>query len=480
MSDEVTNLAPEERVLSTLNDDGSRRWLNPRLSKGVFLNARRVVAWLLILIFSAIPWIPFNGKPMVFLDIIHREFTFFGKTFLPTDTLLLALLLITGFVSIFLITALFGRVWCGWACPQTVYMEFLYRPIERFFVGGSGKPKAKNFLGIRKVLQYVAYLIVSIHLSQTFISYFVGAANLKEWVWGSPSDHPAAFGVMFVTTGLMMIDFAYFREQVCCVMCPYARMQSALLDQDSMIVTYDKKRGDPRGRKKRAKKDKEGTVITLPILEEDLGDCIDCMMCVQTCPTGIDIRDGLQLECTGCAQCVDACNVVMEKIGRPLGLIRYSSGRIINGGKSHILRPRVIIYPLILIGVLTAFIFLLSTKPAADVLFIRGQGLPFNILDSHDITNQVRVRISNRTEETATYMVSVIEPAGVRIDHFEPMTIEAVQTSSEMMLIIAPFSVFNDGEVILSIKIVDDQGNYETVETYKILGPMSLPKDKKP
>lgn len=480
MPDEVTNLAPEERVLSTLNDDGSRRWLNPRLSLGKFLTARRVVAYILIVIFSGIPWIQFNGKPLVFLDVMHREFTFVGKTFLPTDTLLLAILLIILFVSIFLVTALFGRVWCGWACPQTVYMEFLYRPIERLFVGGSGKRKAKNFMGLRKVLQYVAYLIISLHLSQTFISYFVGAENLSDWILGPPGDHPAAFIIVIVTTGLMMFDFAYFREQVCCVMCPYARMQSALLDQDSLIVTYNKARGEPRGRKKKSSKQQPIDVITLPILENELGDCIDCTMCVQTCPTGIDIREGLQLECIGCAQCVDACNVVMEKIGRPLGLIRYSSERVIQGGKSHILRARVIIYPIILIGALSAFIFLLSTKPAADILFIRGQGLPFNILDSHDITNQVRVRISNRTELPATYTVTIIDPPSVHIDDFTPMTIEAVETRSENMLIIAPFSVFNDGEVILSIKITDDQGNFETIETYKILGPMSLPKDKAP
>ena len=477
MSENVTNLAPEERVLSTLNEDGSRRWLSPRPSKGKFLNARRVVAYLLIIVFSAIPWINMNGKPIMFLDVIHREFTFFGKTFLPTDTLLLAFLLIIIFVSIFLITALFGRVWCGWACPQTVYMEFLYRPIERLFNGAPGKRKPKKFIGLRKVMQYVVYLIISLHLAQTFLSYFVGAQSLSGWILGSPNEHPVAFLIVAVTTGLMMLDFAYFREQVCCVMCPYARMQSALLDKDSMIVTYDKKRGDPRGKKKRVKTDPANnpidSVINLPVL----GDCIDCTMCVQTCPTGIDIRDGLQLECIGCAQCVDACNIVMEKIGRPLGLIRYSSERIVEGGKTHIIRPRVIIYPLILIAVVSAFIFMLSTKPSADVLFIRGQGLPFNIVQSDQVTNQIRVRISNRTELPATYSVTIIDPPEAVIQAFTPMVIEAVAIESENMLIIAPFSIFNDGEIILTLKITDDQGQFELIETYKMLGPMSLPKD---
>ncbi len=477
-SEQVNNLAPEERVLSTLNDDGSRRWLNPRPANGKFLTARRMVAYLLIVIFSAVPWIQMNSKPMILLDVMHREFVFFGKTFLPTDTLLLALLLIILFVAVFLVTALFGRIWCGWTCPQTVYMEFLYRPVERLFMGTPGKGKPKSMLGLRKGLQYVVYLVISFHLAQTFLSYFVGAEQLSDWIIGPPSDHPVAFVIVIVTAGLMMFDFAYFREQVCCVMCPYARMQSALLDKDSLIITYDKNRGEPRGKKRRSQTSQSqegvaGDVVSLPVL----GDCIDCTMCVQTCPTGIDIRDGVQLECIGCAQCVDACNVVMEKIGRPLGLIRYSSERVIDGEKAQLIRPRIIIYPLILLGAIGAFLFLLATKPVADVEFIRGQGLPFNILESDMISNQVRITIANRTEQTETYSVVVIDPPGVRINEFEPMTVEPVEMSTQNMLFLAPFSLFEDGEVVLTMKITGESGGFETIETYKILGPMSLPKD---
>jgi len=473
MSDIEETLAPEERVLSTLNQDGSRRWLTPRLSIGKFLSARRVVAYLLIVIFSAIPWININGKPVMFLNIVQREFTIFGKTFLPTDTLLLAFLLIIVFISVFLITALFGRVWCGWACPQTVYMEFLYRPIERLFEGAPGKRKPKKLVGLRRVLKYALYLVISLHLAQTFIAYFVGAHNLADWILGSPFDHPAAFIVVAVTTGLMMFDFCFFREQVCCVVCPYARLQSALLDRDSLIVTYDKNRGEPRGKKKRAPKGEDTATLSLP----QLGDCIDCTMCVQTCPTGIDIRDGLQLECIGCAQCIDACNTVMEKIGRPLGLIRYSSERVIEGGKPHLIRPRIIIYPLILVGLISVFVFLLSTKPAADVLLIRGQGLPFAVVENKEIANQIRMRLSNRTELPATYTAEVIDPPGAYIKDFKPIKIDATETVSENILFIAPYSVFNDGEVVLKVRITDDQNHYDHIQTYKMLGPLSEPKD---
>lgn len=470
MSGNESLLTPNERVLSTLNPDGSRRWLRPRPSPGTFRAARRIVAYGLIVLFSVLPWLTINGKPAVLLDVVHRKFTLFGKTFLPTDTLLLALLLIILFILIFFVTALFGRVWCGWACPQTVYLEFLYRPIEFLLEGTPGKKKPKKFMALRKVLRFVIYFVISLHLSQTFISYFVGAHNLADWIWGNPTDHPAAFIIVAVTTGLMLFDFTYFREQVCCVVCPYARMQSALLDKDSLIVTYDKNRGEPRGKKRRQADD-----VSLPVL----GDCIDCTMCVQTCPTGIDIREGLQLECIGCAQCIDACNTVMDKIGRAPNLIKYSSERVIEGGKAHLIRPRIIIYPLILVALISALIFLLRTKPIADVLFIRGQGSPFtSVLENQEISNTLRMRVTNRTDTPMVYNAEVIEPQGARIMGLESLGLDASQTGSRNFLIIAPFEAFSAGEAQALIRVYDESGSFEFRKTFKLLGPMSMPKSQ--
>ncbi|MCA9304705.1 MAG: cytochrome c oxidase accessory protein CcoG [Phycisphaerales bacterium] len=463
-------LKPEGRVLSTLNEDGSRRWLKPRPSHDKFWSARRVVAYLLIVVFSAIPWIPINGKPAMFLDIVHREFTFFGKTFLPTDTLLLGLLMMIVFISIFLITALFGRVWCGWACPQTVYMEFLYRPIERLFEGTPGKKKPKKATGLRKVLMYVVYFVISAHLAQTFLSYFVGAHNVADWILGSPFDHPTAFLVVVVTTGAMMFDFSFFREQVCCVVCPYARMQSVLLDRDSLIVSYDPNRGEPRGKKKKSPKPMEGDV-SLPVIET--GDCIDCTMCVQTCPTGIDIRDGLQLECIGCAQCIDACNLVMDKIGRARGLIRYSSQRAIEDGKHKFWRPRVVIYPLILLVIVSAFVTVLARQESTNVFLMRDRGMPFNTLVSGEITNQVRVRITNRSPVDDTYTLSVVEPAGVSIAP-ESSTIAVVSGGEESLRvpITAPPELFAEGFVMVRVRVTNHDGSYtKELKPFKMLGP---------
>lgn len=221
MSDPL--LTPDEHVLSTLESDGSRRWLFPRLSAGYFWKVRRIVGYALIALFVALPHLRINGKPSILLDITQREFTILGYTFLPTDTLLLALLMLSIFLTIFLLTAMFGRVWCGWACPQTVYLEFVYRPIERFFMGTSGRGgvPSKKLPSYRKVAMYIVYLLLSMALAHTFLAYFVGVERLSQWVRQSPFEHPAPFFVMALTTGLMMFDFVFFREQLCLIACPY-------------------------------------------------------------------------------------------------------------------------------------------------------------------------------------------------------------------------------------------------------------------
>ncbi|MEQ8850187.1 MAG: cytochrome c oxidase accessory protein CcoG [Phycisphaerales bacterium] len=458
-----------ERVLSTLNQDGSRRWLRPRPARGTFWKWRRPVAYGLILLFTALPWITINGKPAVFLDIIHREFTFFGKTLLPTDTLLLALLAIGIALSIFLVTALFGRVWCGWMCPQTVYLEFVYRPIERLFDGEPGRRKPKGNTTLRKVGRFFVYLIISAFLAHTFLSYFVGVANLREWIFGSPFEHPVAFLVMAGTTGLMMFDFGYFREQVCVVVCPYARMQSALLDRDSLIISYDKARGEPRG--KRGKKSKNEGDVSLNVINQELGDCVDCHMCVTTCPTGIDIRDGLQLECIGCAQCIDACDSVMTKIGKPTGLIRYTSQRAVETKNARLLRPRVVIYPLLLLIVGVAFAGVLSTKADADVQVLRAPGLPFNVMGSGEVSNQLRVRITNRTGEPAEYELSMAEGSPVRlVGDALRFTLGPGEQTSVRVLAIAPPDAFVDGNLEIVIQITDG-ASFTKDLPYELLGP---------
>ena len=453
---------PESPVLSTLHEDGSRRWLHPRPSAGRFLSRRRIAAYALIAIFTILPYIPIGGKPAVLLDIPAREFTLFGFTFLPTDTLLLALFLLCVVVSIFLITALFGRFWCGWMCPQTVYLEFVYRPLERLFDGRPGRHHAPGTRStpLRKIAKYAVYLVVSIYLAHTFLAYFVGVENLMHWVRRSPIEHPTSFLVMALTTGAMMFDFCYFREQTCIVACPYGRFQSVLLDRDSWIVSYDTNRGEPRGKGRRERPD--GT---------RLGDCIECGNCVDTCPTGIDIRDGLQLECVACAQCIDACDLVMDRLSKPRGLIRFSSQSRIASENSRWLRPRVIFYPAILAVLLTAFVIVLMSKKSADITLLRGFGQPYTELTPGQITNQFRLKIKNRGQQEAQYRIEVIgeDPTQLTLTE-DGMTVAAGQSRTETVLATSPRKAFHNGKHEVTLRISDGK-DFSKMVSWRLLGP---------
>jgi len=451
-----------------LNKDGSRRWLRPRLSPGKFLTARRAVAYFLLALFITLPYLSMKGKPIILLDIMQREFTLFGKTFLPTDTLLLALLIVSCFITVFFLTAVMGRVWCGWACPQTVYMEFVFRPIERLLEGAPGralKPGAN--LGLRKTIKYIVYVFVALFMAHTFLAYFVGIERLAQWVQGSPMDHWPSFVVVAITTGLILFNFGIFREQTCIVVCPYGRFQSVMLDRNSLIVSYDPVRGEPRGKKK-------SVDLALPVLDggaAKLGDCVDCSMCVTTCPTGIDIRKGLQLECIGCAQCIDACNAVMTKLGRATGLIRYSSQNAIERKSSRILRPRVVIYPVVLTIVLSLFTYFLVNAKPADIRVLHGKGMPYSTLPTGEIANQLSVKITNRTDAMRTYTLSLEGIAGARLQATEnPVTIAKGQILSNPFVVALPPETFAGGKKSIQIVVKDDTGFVQKLP-YVLLGP---------
>lgn len=460
-------LKPEARVLSTLESDGSRRWLFPRLAPGRYLSRRRIVAYLLIVIFTAIPYLHIKGKPAMLLDLAHRKFIFFGITFLPTDTVLLALLMVSIFLTIFFVTALFGRVWCGWACPQTVYMEFVYRPIERLFTGKSGRGGApKDVPGWRTAAMYGSFLLVSMYLAHTFLAYFVGVDQLKFWVRQSPLDHPAAFVIMLSTTGLMMFDFAFFREQTCIIACPYGRLQSVLMDRQSLVISYDEKRGEPRG-KARSRQQAAGSVRSnsslpaacCPPPAAPPGDCIDCEMCVQVCPTGIDIRGGLQIECVGCAQCIDVCDTVMDKIGTPRGLIRYSSQSAMAGEPTRIVRPRVVIYALVISGLLSVLSFLLLTKSPLDMTLLRSLGRPFVITDSGEVENTLRIKLTNRTEKPMRLRFAAVDNPLLKVAATQDVVELAPSAQwTEPLLIIAPPTAFPAGILTARIRVTTEDG----------------------
>ncbi len=456
------------RVLPTLNEDGTRRWIRPKPSDGRWMSRRTIVAWVLIAVYIAIPHVFLNGKPAMLFDLERREFTLLGTTFLPTDTLLLMLLVMSIVIGVFLATALFGRVWCGWACPQTVYMEFVYRPIERLFEGGyRGSLKidrdGRMFDG-RRIAKQAVYLVISSFLAHTFLAYFVGWDRVQHWVFGAPGAHPVGFAIVSITTIAMMLDFVYFREQTCAVACPYGRWQAALLDNDSLIVAYDDARGEPRGKHK----DRTGK-----------GDCVDCEACVTTCPTGIDIRNGLQMECIHCTQCIDACDAVMRKIGKPEELIRYSSRAALAGRGKHFLRARTVLYPSAFLLFFGAFVWQLTYRDAADVTLLGPAGAPFTVQPDGSVTNQMRIRVANRSGAAHAYSVEVLGAPGVTlIAPMSPLPVQPGRTETMPMFVTLPGDAFTEGVRTITVRVTDG-GTYTAEFAYRLTGPLSREDDER-
>jgi cytochrome c oxidase accessory protein FixG len=364
--------------------------------KGPFTSRRRWLFWALIAFYAVLPLLKIHGEPVVFLDILHRRFYLFGETFNAQDAYLLWPFLAGGLLTLFLLTSLVGRVWCGYACPQTVFMEGVFRRLERWVEGPKHLQlqRARAPWGAAKALRtgvkHALFLAAALLVSHIFISYFVSLDQLAAWVLGDPREHWVAFVWMACISGGLYFDFAWFREQTCLILCPYGRLQSALNDDDTVTVSYDAKRGEPRGRK--------GT--------EGAGDCVNCLRCVDVCPTGIDIREGLQLECIACASCIDACDDVMRKLGRPEGLVRYDSLSALQGGRRRWLRPRVFLY----LGILAAFIgigtaFISGRKPFEATL-IRQQGSPY-VIEGGLIRNAYMLHVVNKTRSTANFEIGL-------------------------------------------------------------------------
>ncbi len=450
------------RVLPTLNADGTRNRIRPRLYKGPLQRARSFVAWGLVALFVGLPWLRVHGKPAVLLDVVHRQFFLFGHTYLATDGVLLMLLMLSIFVAIFLATALVGRAWCGWACPQTVYMEFVFRPLERLFEGPREAQLRidREGMNARRAAKNAVYLLLAFLLANVFLAYFVGTEALLRWVFQAPAEHFGGFSVVMVTTGLVFFDFAYFREQMCTVVCPYARLQSVLLDPRSLLIGYDARRGEPRskGKAKLA----------------GHGDCIDCGACVVTCPTGIDIREGLQLECIACGQCADACDSIMKRIKKPTGLIRYSSQTALEGGAApRLVRPRVAIYGVALLGLVTTLVVTGEARPRAEVTILRGLGAPFS-LAGNEVVNQLRLKVRNRSEKQRAFAVTLVDAPGARLVAPElPLLVAPAEQGSANFFVVAPRSALHGGSLAIRLR-VGDADDFELTR-YTLLGPQGEP-----
>ncbi len=385
---------PRRTALSSVGGDGSRIALHPADVRGRYTLARRLVALLLVAAVVLMPWIRIDGRPAVRLDFAGLRFHFFGATFVAED-LWLGFFIITGLgFALFFLTALFGRLWCGWACPQTVLLEHVYRRIERWLEGDAPERRrldAAPWTGaklLRRGGKHALFLVVSLVLAHAALAWVVSLPEVLSMVTHAPTANWGVFVFIVVATTLLYLNFGWFREQLCIIVCPYGRLQSALIDDDSVVIGYDERRGEPRGRRTAEAPAK--------------GDCIDCFRCVQVCPTGIDIRQGLQMECIGCAACIDACDDVMARLDRPKGLVRYDSLRGLAGAKTRFLRPRTLLYAgLLLLGAIVAGTAFARRQPAVFHA-VRMQGAPY-FLDGDTVRNQFLVRVVNKSDEPLAF-----------------------------------------------------------------------------
>lgn len=411
-------------TVRTIGEGGHRVWLYPLFVVGRFVKARTGVAWALFALLLIAPWIDVGGHPAMHFDIPGRRFYFWGLTFFPTEAYWLLFAFGILVFGVFFFTAVFGRLWCGWACPQTVLMESIIRPIEILI---EGQPSARKRLDqapwtatkiFKKGLKLTAFLVVAGAFSTTLVAYFIGRDGVLE-AQAFPSTHPIGTAFFVVLTGILFFDFAWFREQTCIVVCPYGRFQSVLMDADSLTIGYDAKRGEPRGKVKA-----EGT-----------GDCVDCKKCVQVCPTGIDIRDGVQLECVNCTACIDACDSIMDKLGRPRGLIRYASENTLAGKARRILRPRVVLYGVALTALIVGFSTAVVLRAPVEVTLTRLPGTTYVTLPDGRIENVMQLRIGNRSTEKRTFTLEMVSPPDAEVS--SPVQVLAVEPNQ-----VQPFPVF--------------------------------------
>lgn len=390
--------------IATVDEKGKRVWIYPKKPSGRYHNRRALVAVVLLVIFFVSPFIRVAGQPLLLLNFFERKFVILGQPFWPQDFFLLALTLIAFFVFIILFTVVFGRVWCGWACPQTLFMEMVFRKIE-YWIEGDAQAQRRldqepwNSKKIqKKALKHFIFIAISILIAHTAMAYLIGLEETLAIVQTSPLEHLAGFSGLVAFTAIFYGVFARFREQACTAVCPYGRLQGVLLSKDSIVVAYDWLRGEPRGKLKKQE-------------ERTLGDCIDCKLCVHVCPTGIDIRHGTQLECVNCTACIDACDDVMLKINKPKGLIRFASHNSIENGIKKIITTRVVAYALVLAALAGVLSFMVFTRSEIETTMLKVPGTLYQRSEDGKIINLYNIEFVNKTFEDKSLELKIEYPS---------------------------------------------------------------------
>lgn len=467
----VKNIDPKaSKDVKTVDLYASREKIYVKEIFGFFQRIRSVSLWLLMGMYFALCWVSINGEQLIYFDLPARKFHLFGVTFWPQDFVLLSWLLIICAFGLFFITTLFGRVWCGYTCPQTVW-TFIFMWVEEKVEGSRNqrikmdKAETNRSKVIKKTTKHLIWLLISFATGLTFVGYFYPIRELifDFFTLNSVSEW-AYFWVLFFTVATYA-NAGWLREQVCLYMCPYARFQSVMFDKDTMIVSYNPNRGEPRGSRKKS----------VDPAKAGLGDCIDCDMCVQVCPTGIDIRDGLQYECIGCALCIDACDQIMDKMNYPSGLISYSNENSLEGKKSHLVRPKSVGYGLVLSVMIGAVIYTLTSRVPLGLDVIKDRGALYQLTGMGKIENSYTLKIMNMAEQTREFTLSVSGMQGLAITTTTSFSVDSGEVYSLPTSIeVNPKDMIEtNNDINFIIRAVDD--NTITAESdSRFLGPLNL------
>ena len=459
--------------IGTINQEGKRAWIFPKKPSGKFYKYRKLVSYLLLAILFAAPFIKINGNQFLLFNVLERRFNFFGYPFWPQDFYLVVIMMIIGVVFVILFTVAFGRIFCGWICPQTIFMEMVFRRIEYWIEGDRGKQLrlAKQPWDAEKIrkkgLKWIIFFIISFLIANIFLAYIISSDQLLEYITEGPAENISTFISLLIFTGVFYFIFTWFREQVCIIACPYGRLQGVLLDNRSIIVAYDHKRGEKeKGRAKfRKNEDRQAT---------GKGDCIDCLQCVQVCPTGIDIRNGTQLECVNCTACIDACDSMMEAVNLPIGLIRYASEENIEKKAKFKFTPRLKGYTtvlVILIGVLTGMLFL---RNDVEARILRLPGQLYEHQQDNRISNVFTFKLVNKTtEDIENVQLKLISHKGeVRLVKSDSLIVPKQGFAEGTLFIEIPAASLKGEKEKLKIGVYSNNKLIETTTT-NFLGPRS-------
>ncbi len=480
--------------LATVDKAGKRIWIYPKKPSGRFYNARKFVSWALLALLFLMPFIKVNGEQFMLFNVLEGKFVLFGIIFTAQDMHLFALAMVTLMVFIVLFTVVFGRIFCGWICPQTIFMEMVFRKIEYWLEGDFNQQRKLDKAPwtsdkiIKKVSKHAIFFAIAVVISNLFLSYIIGSGEVIKIIREPVSEHLGGFIGMIAFSGLFYGVFAFMREQVCTTICPYGRMQSVLLVPDSIVVHYDFVRGEPRGKIKKIsplaaiQNDVAQAAVnggsTMAAAEAPLklqGDCIDCKLCVQVCPTGIDIRNGTQLECVNCTACIDACDEVMDKVGRPRGLIRYDSYNGVKSGKRHIFNTRVIAYSGVLVALIVLQAFLFGNRNPVETLVLKIPGQLYQKVDDGYLRNIYNWEVINKTAadiEGIEFRLRGIENGRIElIGAGENITSPKQGLIKGVMLIDLPEKIMTDTKKRIVIEVWSGGKLLDTAKT-NFLGPI--------